>query len=31
MLFAYPKNQQEDLTPSQSKLLKNLIESYTNE
>ena len=31
MLFAYPKNQQEDLTPSQAKLLKNLIESYTNE
>lgn len=31
LLFAYPKNEQEDLTPSQAKLLKNLIESYTHE
>ena len=31
LLFAYPKNQQQDLTPAQAKLLKNLIESYTNE
>ncbi len=31
MLFAYPKNQQEDLTPAQAKVLKNLIELYTNE
>ena len=31
LLFAYPKNQQEDLTPAQAKLLKVLIESYTNE
>ncbi len=31
LLFAYPKNQQEDLTPSQAKVLKNLIEIYTNE
>jgi hypothetical protein len=31
LLFAYPKNQQEDLTPAQAKLLKNLIELYTNE
>ena len=31
LLFAYPKNQQEDLTPAQAKLLRSLIESYTNE
>ena len=31
MLLAYPKNQQENLTPTQARLLKNLIESYTNE
>jgi hypothetical protein len=31
MLFAYPKNQQEDLTPAQAKVLKNLIELYTND
>ena len=31
LLFAYPKNQQEGLTPVQAKLLKNLIEYYTNE
>jgi hypothetical protein len=31
LLFAYPKNQQEDLTPAQAKLLRLLIESYTNE
>jgi len=31
LLFAYQKNQQEDLTPTQAKLLKNLIELYTNE
>lgn len=31
MLFAYPKNKQENLTPAQAKLLKDLIESYTNE
>ena len=31
LLFAYPKNQQEDLTPAQVKLLNNLIEYYTNE
>jgi hypothetical protein len=31
LLFASPKNQQEDLTPAQAKLLKNLIEYYTNE
>ncbi len=30
MLFAYPKNKQADLSPSQAKLLKELIESYTN-
>ena len=31
LIFAYPKNQQEDLTPAQAKLLRSLIESYTNE
>ncbi|MEM9079418.1 MAG: type II toxin-antitoxin system RelE/ParE family toxin [Verrucomicrobiota bacterium] len=31
MLFAYPKNQQEDLTAAQAKLLKELIQGYTNE
>ena len=31
MLFAYPKNKQEDLTPRQAKLLKDLIEEYTYE
>jgi len=31
LLFAYPKNQQEDLTPAQAKMLKTLIEYYTNE
>lgn len=31
LLLAYPKNQQEDLTPAQAKILKNLIESYTHE
>lgn len=31
MLFAYPKNEQENLTPAQAKLLKHLIESYTYE
>lgn len=31
LLFAYAKNQQEALTPVQAKLLKNLIEFYTNE
>jgi hypothetical protein len=31
MLTAYPKNQQTDLTPSQLKILKQLIEAYTNE
>jgi hypothetical protein len=30
MLFAYPKNKQADLSPSQAKLLRELIESYTN-
>ena len=30
MLFAYPKNKQPDLKPSQAKLLRELIESYTN-
>jgi len=29
LLFAYPKNKQEDLTPAQAKLLKDLIEGYT--
>jgi len=31
LLFAYPKNQQEDLTSAQAKLLRSLIESYTYE
>lgn len=31
MLFAYPKNKQEDLTPAQLRLLKDLISGYTNE
>jgi hypothetical protein len=31
MLLAYPKNKQADLTPAQTKLLKNLIQGYTNE
>lgn len=31
LLFAYRKNQQEDLNPSQLKLLKQLIEHYTHE
>lgn len=31
MLFAYPKNKQEDLSPAQAKLLKDLIQGYTNE
>ena len=31
LLFAYPKNQQEDLTPSQAKLLHQLIKLYTYE
>ena len=31
MLFAYPKNKQEDLSPAQAKLLKELIQGYTNE
>jgi len=31
LLFAYPKNQQEDLTSMQVKVLKNLIQLYTNE
>jgi len=31
MLLAYPKNKQADLTPPQTKLLKNLIQGYTNE
>ena len=30
MLFAYPKNKQVDLTPSQARLLRDLIEAYTN-
>lgn len=31
LLFAYPKNRQEDLTPAQAALLGHLIKSYTNE
>jgi hypothetical protein len=31
LLFAYPKNQQEDLTPAQARLLKDLINAYTDE
>lgn len=31
LLFAYPKNQQEDLTPAQAKLLHQLIKLYTYE
>ena len=31
MLTAYPKNKQTDLTPSQLRVLKELIEEYTNE
>jgi hypothetical protein len=31
LLLAYPKNEQEDLTPGQAKVLKNLIEQYTHE
>lgn len=31
MLMAYSKRKQEDLTPSQLKVLKELIRSYTNE
>ncbi|MCP5534664.1 MAG: type II toxin-antitoxin system RelE/ParE family toxin [Akkermansiaceae bacterium] len=31
MLLAYPKNKQSDLTPPQLKLLKTLIQGYTNE
>ncbi len=31
MLLAYPKNKQTNLTPPQLKLLKNLIQDYTNE
>ncbi|MEM9236845.1 MAG: type II toxin-antitoxin system RelE/ParE family toxin [Verrucomicrobiota bacterium] len=31
MLYAYPKNKQGDLTPTQAKQLKTLIEGYTNE
>jgi hypothetical protein len=31
LLFAYPKNKQEDLTPAQAGLLKSLIETYTHE
>ena len=30
MLFAYPRNKQIDLTPSQARLLRDQIESYTN-
>lgn len=30
MLFAYPKNKQVDLTPSQARLLRDLIEGCTN-
>ncbi len=31
MLTAYPKNEQTDLTPAQTRALKQLIEKYTNE
>ena len=31
MLFAYPKNRQEDLSSEQLKVLKQLIELYTYE
>ena len=31
LLFAYPKNKQENLTPAQAGLLKALIETYTHE
>lgn len=31
MLMAYAKNKQEDLKPMQLRLLKGLIEGYTNE
>jgi len=28
MLFVYKKNQQEDLTPAQIKVLRKLVEEY---
>ena len=31
MLTAYPKNEQTDLTPAQTRALKQLKEEYTNE
>ncbi|MEI6604873.1 MAG: hypothetical protein WCP35_06165 [Verrucomicrobiota bacterium] len=31
MLTAYPKNEQTDQTPAQTRALKQLIEEYTNE
>ena len=31
MLTAYPKNEQTDLTPAQTRALKQLIEKYTTE
>lgn len=31
MLTAYPKNKQTDLTPVQLKVLRTLLEGYTNE
>ena len=31
MLTAYPKNKQTDLTPAQTRTLRELIEEYTNE
>lgn len=31
MLMAYSKRKQEDLTPPQLKVLRELIRSYTNE
>lgn len=31
MLYAYPKNEQEDLTEAQKKLLKQVVESWLNE
>lgn len=31
MLYAYPKNEQEDLTPEQKKTLKTIVERWSDE
>ncbi|MEM7698500.1 MAG: type II toxin-antitoxin system RelE/ParE family toxin [Verrucomicrobiota bacterium] len=31
MLFAYSKNKQDDLTPAQARVLRDLIKRFTNE